>query len=60
MKWFPVYPGSEKLDLGPEQYVAIFAYEEHAKQFAERWAPYGYIEPITLLNATRTCHGESR
>ena len=47
--WFAAYPGSEKLDLGPKQAIAIFQSRELAEEFINsRWGMYGYVEPIRL------------
>lgn len=47
--FYLVYPGSEKLDLGPKRWVAICKYEAHADLLIKRfWPDFGYWEKITL------------
>jgi len=47
--WHAVYPGPEKLDLGPKRMVAFFENKGQAERFAERWSPFGYVEPIKVV-----------
>jgi hypothetical protein len=49
--WYAVFPGSEKLDLGPKKAVAYCEFESHAQELAKRWAPYSYIEKVGEENA---------
>lgn len=42
--WYAVFPGSEKLDLGPKRPIAYFKLQIHAEEFVKRYNPYGYVE----------------
>ena len=41
---FAVYPGSERIDLGPKRVAVICTSEDQAKHMVKFWAPYGYYE----------------
>ena len=43
---FAVYPGSEKLDLGPKLPACFCGSEEQARHMANFWGEFGYYERI--------------
>ena len=44
-RWFVVYPGSERLDIGDKHPIAHFKYRIHAEEYvSQRWPGIGYVE----------------
>ena len=43
---YVVFPGSEKLDMGPKRPACLCESEQQAQWMAKVRAPHGYYEPI--------------
>lgn len=53
-----VYPGSEKLALGPKQAACLCKSKPQADHMASFWGPHGYVEPFVLPLSTDEIFGE--
>lgn len=49
MKMYAVIPDSQRLDIGKNEVIAMFVYEEHAKKYgAAMWEKFFLIKEVYI------------
>lgn len=49
--WWGVFPGADKLDLGPDGPIAFFLIKEHAVKFSAMYGGYATVKAMPFFDS---------